>query len=371
MLKKLSEILEIHWFFKFVIIFILASLILFFFLYVLPKILPTRKVSNSEIKGIIFENQVWEGTIRITGDILTTPVTTITVKPGTQILVKATGDRSNFDYLPWHLKSGVNTGGNDHGVYKDEPFWDEGQKIQVHLGKFIAIGSKEAPIIIRSDALYGSPYDFNVFSFRTGILSFVNLSNYRRLEVGAGTGIDHSIFEEIGECAVCINGGRVTISKNHFGRALRQSIWSYRGSPEISDNLFNSIDGEAIVLDSKRVGIVNISHNKFEMPGKIVIDALSGDERDSGKIEFNQFSGTTMIRLPCDSKLRVENNNIMSLISFWKSGCGGKYIFGPNYWGTEDIDTIMKERIINKDRKFQVEIPSILNSPVKDSGIRN
>lgn len=359
-----------HWFFKFLILVLILGTIYSTIAYGIPKILPIEKVANSEIHGLIFRRQEWEGIIRITGDLVTMPGASITIAPGTQILVGVKDDKFNIDYLPWHLKNGINTLDSYHGVKKNEPFWDETEKIQIHLSRVLAIGTKEQQITIRSDTAFPSPYDFNSLRVDSGVLAFVNFSNYRRFEISGEVVLRNAVFNETGECSVCIKGGSPTIIDSFFGPSLRESIWIERASPRIANNLFNNLSGDGIRINTERRAAPYISHNTFEMPGRVVIDILNGGEIDGGVISFNIFSGNTVINIACDSKMKISENNLFSLISFKGSGCGGSYLIGANYWGIAELKTILSERITNKDKLFDVKISSILKSPPTGAGRR-
>lgn len=358
-----------HWFIKVFLISTVFFLIVLFIL-VLPRILPTKRVINTSIHGLIFQNQIWEGNIRISGDIFALPTSHIYIKPGTIISVSKKGDKFNMDFVPWHLKNGVNTGVFDHGVYQGEPFWDEGEKIQIHFGRLTAVGSKEMPITFKSDGVNGSSYDFNTIYVEDGVISGAILKNYRRLEIGKQVTVRDSVLSEIGECAICMSGGDPSIINNYFSDIHREAVWVYKSSPRITDNVFTNLSGEGIKIDPGRTGVPVISFNNFEMPDEFALDILSGGEVNSGVVSFNNFSGNSKIRIVCDSKIRITQNLLPSLIYFGGSGCGGTYTFGPNFWGSRDLKTVMSEQITNKDKKFRVFITSILDSPPKSAGTR-
>lgn len=356
-----------HWFFKVIFvatIFILLWLLIFI---ILPKILPTQTISNSKISGFIIRNQVWEGTIRIVGDTFSAKSTKITIKPGTQILVAINNDKFNLDYLPWHLKEGVNTLKNEQGIRVGEPFWNEKAKIQLHLSNVFALGTKEQPIIIKSDAESVSPYDFNILQIENGVLSNVIASNYRRFEAGSGITIRDSTFKNIGECAICLNYGEPNIINNIFGDIFREAIWVSSSSPKIENNLFANLIGDGIRIDPQRIGAPKILHNTFEMPSHLAIDILTGDEQEAGIISNNKFSGNSRITLPCDSKITFLQNEILSFINFKTGSCAGSYTFSENYWGVDDIKIILSERI-NKEKQFQILIPQILKVAPQEVG---
>lgn len=362
-----------HWFLKLLSIFFIVLLIWLVVSELIPKILPERSLSDKDLHGIIFLNQHWSGTIHITGDLITTPGVSVRVDPGTHIIVSKDGDRFNMDYLPWHLKSGLNTGETYHGVKNAELFWDESQKIQIHLNKFIALGTTQQPITITSNASPSEklPFNFNVFSFNEGILSHIAASNYRRMEIGDKVTIRDSSFENTGDCSICIDGGSPSIINNTFKDGVREYIWDFGGSPRISDNLFLPTKGKGVVVDPDMDGALSLTHNDFETQGVEALDFLTGDEDIGGVISFNNFIGGSLIKIPCDSKVKFLENNIGSLISFQKGGCKQTLSFGPNYWGSADPKTVLSERILKQDSNLTVNIPSVLSTPPASVGIRH
>lgn len=359
-----------HWFFKLLLIITLILvpfLVIFVFL---PKVVPAKKISNAEISGLIVRSQEWSGNIRIKGDITTAFTTTVTLMPGTVVLVSTEGDKANIDYLPWHLKSGINILEDYHGVKVGEPFWDEWKKIQLNFNRLNAIGTKEQPIVIKSDTTNGSPYDFNAIFVKHGVLSNVKLSNYRRFELGKDVSVSDSLFSNTGECSICVTTGEPKIFKNRFERSLRESIWISQSSPEITDNLFMNLAGAGIRLDPKRFGQPTISYNTFEMPGFLALDVVSGGEDKGGIISNNFISGNSTIRLSCDTRLNISGNSILGQVSFKTGGCSGTYTFGSNYWGVPDLKTILSEKITHKEKTFQIAIPKFLDQPFSKVGIR-
>lgn len=359
--------MKIHWFFKVLIVFISAFLSWTLFYYGLPAILPAQRVETSEIYGLILSDQIWGGEIKIVGDIYSPTNSTVTILPGTKIKVAIRGDKSNFNFLPWHRKSGVNTGAFYKGVDTGEPFWDESEKIQIHLNNLIINGEPSNPVIISSDSIQPSPYDFNVFKANNGFITNAIFSSYRRFEIGRDLKISNSIFRDIGECALCIKRSSPVIENNTFENSLKESIWIDRGSPQINNNLFINLAGEGIKIDSKRLSVPQITNNVFEMPQKTAINIISGGQIGEGLIARNVFSGGSLIKIACDTKLKIRDNVILGLVSF-SGGCDGGFTFGPNYWSTPDPRIVMSEKILGKYDKFQIEIPTVLIAPPKEAG---
>lgn len=365
---------KFHWFLRFLlVVFVLFSFWLFI-AYLVPKIVPTVLVSNTNKSGLIFFNEKWSGEVYINGDIFALPGTTVTISPGTKILVADRGDKFNLHFLPWELLSGLNTKEERFGVRNGELFWDEGQKISLSFAFLYALGTKEQPIVISSLAPYEkSPYDFNRIIIDQGILASAQLSNYRRLDIGDKVTVRDSEFKNIAECAICVEYANPVIINNVFSSALREYIHILAGSPRITDNLFmvSSPGGKGIVTDPQRFGSPIVYHNNFEMPGQTAIEFLNGDEDLGAAVSFNDFAGDSIVKLPCDSKIKFTQNQIKGRLQFAYSGnCSGKFVLDPNYWFSVDKGTILKEQIIDKEAGFEVLIPSVLNNPPPGVGRR-
>ncbi len=360
--------MRIHWFFKVLLLIFAVSIFWSVFYFGLPKVLPKQHLINTQVYGLIFSDQTWEGEIYVVGDIYSLTGSTITVLPGSKIIVSNKSDKSNLDFLPWHQKSGINTGLKSKGVENGEPFWDESEKIQIHLNNLIILGQEGNEVEIRSNSNDGSPYDFNVLSIKKGRISHTNFSNYRRFESGGDLVISNSIFKNTGECSLCFSEGRPKVYGNTFEKSLKESIYVERASPEISNNLFINLFGNGIKIDSKKLSAPQITKNTFEMPrSKPAINIISGGQLEEGLIEHNFFAGNSFINIACDAKVKIRDNIILGQISF-SNGCNGKFTFGPNYWGTPDSKTIMIEKILNKYDAFLIQIPSVLLSPPKQAG---
>lgn len=349
---------RLHWFFKAWTLIFLIFLIWFSITSLLPKMLSTKEVTG-EIRGIIFQNQIWKGKITVTGDLITLPNVHIEIESGTQIFINNNGDKNNFDLLPWHLKHGINTGPDYHGILTGEPFWDEKEKVQIHISNLIADGTKQQ-IIITSSSEQGSPYDVNLIKISNGEISNVNFSNYRRLEIGPDVKIINSSFETTSECAICILSGSPLISGNTFKNSKRDYLNIIGASPLIKGNKFFESEGDGILVEASKDDVIRLSKNTFQMPSRKVVKILSSE--GIGDISYNNFI-LGDIELPCSSKLKIYNNLIKVKISFRNIGnCSGEYILGENYWEIENSQDILNARISGTSEKFKVKIPEILKS---------
>lgn len=353
---------KLHWFFKVCLLMLFVLMIWFSLTLLSPRILPIKKASG-EIRGIIFQNQLWYGNIYITGDLITLPNVQIDVKAGTKIFINKNGDKNNFDLFPWHLKNGININEKYHGILTGEPFWDEKEKIQIHFSQLNAKGTDVAPIIFTSAGENGSPYDINLINIQDGELENVEFSNYRRLEIGPEVKLIKSNFENSGDCAVCISRGSPLVLNNTFKRGRSNYIKIISSDPVIKGNRFLESEGDGILIESSVESSIRIFENIFQMPSRRAIKVESAGVR-ADIFENNFILGD--IQLPCNNNVRLFNNLIKVNIVFVSfGGCSGEYTISSNYWEIMSSKDILNARISGESDKFKVKIPRILKTPPK------
>lgn len=353
---------KIHWFFRVLILLILFTILWFGITILLPKLLPTKLVTG-EIRGIIFQNQVWNGNIYIVGDLITLPNVQIEILAGSKVFINKNGDKHNFDLLPWHLRDGINTGLEYHGILNGDPFWDEKEKIQIHISNLQALGHPDNQIIISSFPEEGSPYDINLIKVNNGELSNIKFSNYRRLEIGQNVKLTQNYFANTGDCAVCVTNGSPLISENVFKKGKRNYIEIQSGEPLIKTNRFLEGEGDGILIIEGGINQIRIFYNVFEIPSKKAIKILSGS---SVGISNNRIL-LGDIEMPCKNNTEIFNNLIKVKILFKNVGnCAGEYELGENYWEIKDTESILEARISGTSDKFKVKVPRILKFPPKN-----
>jgi len=131
---------------------------------------------NFTTHGIIRWDETWMNEIRIIGDIIVERGYTLTIEPGTIVLIAANQDVDNlFDWW-FDMQQGIAPNDDwyafDHGVHYNEPYRDEGNHVSIRVfGTLHAAGTSEKPIMIRSDSPDPGIYDWNFFDFLGGILS--------------------------------------------------------------------------------------------------------------------------------------------------------------------------------------------------------
>lgn len=354
-----------YWFFKVGLVISLGMVLWLVIAYLIPLVLPERKVDNTEKFGIIFTNERWSGKVVVVGDIWAVPGSKVIIEPGTTVLVKNTGDRLNLDWLPWHLRSGMNYTEENKRMKKGVPFWDEKNRISLHFAKLSALGNKDWPIIIRSDTPRpGDPYDFNLISLTLGKVDHVYLSDYRRLQAGERVIISNSRLENSGECAICLGFGSAEVDNNIF----RDNRWVYidggMASAKIHHNRFLKSLGEGVILSGDGRSAVVLTDNFFDMPKKSAVRITSTEE---GGVILRNFFSSGSITLPCKSNIWIGQNWIKEQVIFQQIGdCPKEYILGENYWEIFNVEEVKKIRIKGQGDLFKVNIPAILREPPVD-----
>jgi parallel beta helix pectate lyase-like protein len=172
---------------------------------------------NHTTHGRISQDEIWRDEIRIIGDIFVESGVTLTIEPGTRVLIAANSDTSNLHKGELDMRQGLNTTDEDHsGVFLGEPWRDEGNHIYIDVdGMLQAVGTAEKMITITSDSPNPGRYDWTGMYFESGILSYAIVEYYRHLGSGDGTIISHCVLRHVGECGVGTGHGQsATIEYN-------------------------------------------------------------------------------------------------------------------------------------------------------------
>jgi len=220
--------------------------------------LGPEEVSNTTRVGKIERDEIWSGQIDIIGDILVEKGVTLTILPGTQVIVSANKDTQNL-FGDWKcdgidnydLLIGIKEEDNYNcGVHKGEPYRDEANHISIRIhGTLHAVGTPEEMITITSDSPTPGIYDWNHFQFDHGIFSYCIMEFYRNLDPGNGTLLSHNILRHAGECAICANSS-VLVENNTIYDAGHELVDMHNSSPTIRNNTIGSNNNRCcIVID--------------------------------------------------------------------------------------------------------------------------
>jgi hypothetical protein len=221
--------------------------------------------------GVLNKDEVWSGTIHVTGDINVISDVTLTILPGTTVLISANNDINNL-FGHWEcdgienydLLIGIKEEDNFNcGVHKGEPYRDEANHISIMInGTLKAIGTEEDRIVFKSDSPHSTIYDWNHFDIHNGILSYADVENYRVLETKGDVEISHNNLKNMGECGVCANSDKAKILFNKISYAGHELIDMHDSSPFIHSNHLGPNPNRAgIIIDG---GSPQITANKIE-----------------------------------------------------------------------------------------------------------
>jgi hypothetical protein len=239
---------------------------------IIPEEKSPREVFNTTRKGTIFEDEIWRGEIHIIGDVIVEEGFTLTIEPGTKVLIAANQDVENLLDWPFDMQQGIRQElpGEDpyyQGVHFGEPFRDEGNHISILIhGTLHAVGTPEQMITITSDSPTPGIYDWNFFNFDKGILSYCIMEYYRCFNPGNGAVVNHNILKHVGECAVCANSF-VVVENNMIYDAGHELVDMHNASPTIRNNTIGS--------NKNRCGIV-IDGGSPLITGNTIKDCGSG-----------------------------------------------------------------------------------------------
>ena len=215
---------------------------------------PPTPIVNHTTHGRIRWDETWRGGIHIIGDIIVEEGFTLTIEPGTKVLVAANSDAENLNTDPFNMKQGIRQEqpGEDpfyRGVHFGEPYRDEGNHISILiLGTLYAKGMPDQIITITSDSPNPGVYDWNHFNFKHGVLSYCIMEYYRCLGPGDGTEVSHNILRHIGECAVCWGSGSALVEHNTIYDTGHEMIGTLNNSHVIRYNNLGPSNRNGIVV---------------------------------------------------------------------------------------------------------------------------
>ena len=221
--------------------------------------------------GVFNKDEVWGGTIHVTGDIEVKSDVTLTILPGTTVMISANSDMNNlFGYYEcdgienYDSLIGIKQEDNYNcGVHKGEPYRDEENHITIRIdGTLKAVGTEEDRIVIKSDSPNPTIYDWNRFDIQNGILSYADIENYRIIETREDVEISHNNLKNIGECGVCANSNKAKILFNNISYAGHELVDMHDSSPFIHSNHLGLNPNHAgIIIDG---GSPEITANTIE-----------------------------------------------------------------------------------------------------------
>jgi len=236
------------------------------------------EVHDQSISGGIKQDQIWSGTIHVTGDVEVEEGTTLRIEPGTVVKIAAQSDDQH--------------GGTDHP--HDPPFPKDPDRLETQSTRILingiiqAIGEPDNMITFTSDSENPTTWDWDGLSVRHGKLEYVivEYARYNNLQDSSDVIIANSIIRNSLECCLCIGhnkpvspqilnndiyncghecidyaGGSALIKGNHFHRENPEiqpdperggcGVIVYKNAyPTIEDNTFEKHSNAILFLDN-------------------------------------------------------------------------------------------------------------------------
>jgi len=191
------------------------------------------EIHYQSISGGIREDQIWSGTIHVTGDIQVEEGITLTIEPGTMVKVVAMSDDQH--------------GGTDHP--HDPPFPKDPDRLETQSTKIFitgtiqAIGEPDNMITFTSDSENPTTWDWDGLDIKHGKLEYVIIeyARYNGLQ-SSDVVIANSIIRNSLECCLCIGHNKAIspqILNNDIYNCGHECIDYAGGSALIKGNHFH------------------------------------------------------------------------------------------------------------------------------------
>ncbi len=314
---------------------------------------PITDTNDLGKHGVLEEGETWLGNVLVTGDVIVPEGLTLTILPGTNVIVAANSDIADLYDEPcggvqeFDRLRGVNTDPafeSSCGVNVGEPFRDEGNHISIIVrGTLNAMGKPDEPITIKSNATDPGIYDWNRFVINRGVLSNAVIENYRILETLGEVEIRDCELKKVGECGICASSDSARIISNNISYAGHELIGTFHTSPHIEGNTLGPNPGHAgVAVDGGDPAIIG---NTFITSNLHFIG--TDDFSESALVVRNDFDEQSELLLGC-AMPEVRSNNIRWRVSTLATGrCDSPAInLSGNYWGNNDSRDI-EDRILH------------------------
>ncbi len=199
-----------------------------------------NKVEDAKRHGLILADETWAGTVQVTGDVVVPNGVTLTIEPGTVVLVAANSDEQNLMTAePFWLKEGI-AAKTDRYIHEGEPYRDESKHVTIWVdGTLDALGTKEKPIVFKSDAPMPSRYDWNTLNVGRGQIKHALVRDFRAMNLKTGVILSDSEVFNVGECPICIHDSQdVTVLRNWVHDSGHEVVDLKNSFATLKDNRF-------------------------------------------------------------------------------------------------------------------------------------
>ncbi len=246
-------------------------------------------IHDQNISGEIKQDQIWSGTIHVTGDVWVDEDTTLTIMPGTTVLISAGRDDQNRGLAMIMDKSEK----EKIGPIATEEYAKSHIEIN---GRIIAVGTPNEMITFTSDSTNPSYADWSSIELRPGsrieycIVEYAGragLGIWSDIPKDESVLISNNIIRHIFMGAVGLGGtSSAKIISNNISDCGSEGICvdSGGGKPYIAYN---------IIKDST-VGIATLSESFAIIENNVLIDNIQGiTSRAEDTIRYNYISSPT------------------------------------------------------------------------------
>jgi len=199
--------------------------------------------------GVLDKDEVWGGTIHVTGDIDVLEGTTLTILPGTLIKVALTDDQHKGRDEPM----------TDINFPKDPPFYEK-EKITISIhGTLNAVGTSDNRIVFTSASDNPTTYDWRGINIFHGRLEHATVEYGQgniQIQHSSDVVISNSIIRNSLSCCICIghsNQLSPQILNNDVYNCGHETIDYAGGSAIIKGNYFH-LENPEIQPDPPRGG---------------------------------------------------------------------------------------------------------------------
>lgn len=266
---------------------------------------PTAEAStpvyeNTKRSGGVYSNEIWKGTIEITGDITINSPAVVTIMPGTTVRFAAGSDDQ---------AGGGNTPIVDPYFPHDPAIPPSGMSgIAIYGGTLVAVGTPDNKIVFTSSATNPKPGDWHSIQYHKAgsKLSLVySVIEYAYYGIQINDSADDSyvtlnndVIRNVVACGICLGIDpakpvSLTIAENDISLAGHEGVDTHGNKNAIIENnvfhdIWNHIDGDkgaGVVIDGNSSTVRN---NRF-VGNRLGINVISQDSKPM--IYDNTFDG--------------------------------------------------------------------------------
>jgi hypothetical protein len=261
-----------------------------------------REINGGNVSGSITENQIWSGTILVTGDIDVMEGVNLTILPGAVIKVALTDDQHKGSDEPI----------TDPYFPKDPPFYEK-EKITIRIhGTLNATGTSDNRIVFTSASENPTTYDWRGIDIFHGRLEYAIVEYAQgniQIQQSSDVVISNSIIRNSLTCCICVghsNQISPQILNNDVYNCGHEVIDYAGGSAIIKGNYFHSENPEIQPDPSRGENGIIVYTNAYPTIEDNVFKKLTNAITFLGNSKYPEQPGKKVMV----KNNRIENNGI-------------------------------------------------------------